>query len=312
MKTSCPLCKNETYDILGSRNEYSLACCKKCSFMFLLENFQYESAYNDNYFNNYHNPQSLVDVEAPKKEGAFSYLDNEEVHLNTYRTMLGFLNRRRSLKGKKVLDVGCAGGSGLKVAKEFGAIPYGVDVSPHAVSLCKDQGLTGVYLGELDEVPERNLDVVVMHDVLEHMQDPHANLKALNIMLKKGGVVFVKNNLFSNDLFSTNKEYFNRQFEPPYHCSYFSKDLMMKIFNQHGFRISYEKPRWVNQAFDIYGSLKRFLKPAQRKAFEENKKQRLAPELVAKYSSGSFLGRYLNDLFPSGYIFEKVKESEWK
>jgi hypothetical protein len=128
--------------------------------------------------------------------------------------------------------------------------------------------------------------------------------------MKPGGFVLVKNNLFSLDLFRRDKDYFSRQFEPPHHCSYFSKKHMLYLFKQHGFRLVYERPQWVDYLFRSYGFMKRMLNPGMREAFIENKRRRLNPDVALRYSKGSSLGRYLNDKFPPGFVFKKIKEDK--
>ncbi len=307
MKISCPLCNSRKLGMIGSRGEYVLSFCENCFFVFLSNDFSYKDHYNESYFGNYHNPQSLINS-AHSKKGDFSYLDNESVHLSIYRTIFNLLRRYREINGAKYIDVGCAGGSGLKMAKEFGAIPYGIDVSAEAVALTKKRGFMDVQQGELKDLDFSSFDIATLHDVLEHMQNPHSDISSLNKCLKMGGLVFVKNNIFSLDLFKNDQSYFERQFEPPYHCSYFSEKQMLNLFNSHGFELVYRKPLWVNRFFEAYSSLKRFIRPEMRRAFEENKKHRLDPARAATFSRGSRVGRYVSDLFPSGFIFEKTME----
>lgn len=307
MKRACPLCASTAYENVGSKGEFVLRACSVCSFLYLANEFDYRQYYDETYFKNYHNPQALTDS-SHIREGSFSYLENEQIHLDTYETMFGLLRRFTRLTGAHYLDVGCAGGSGLKVAARYGAVPYGVDVSEEALALCRSQGFTNLFLGELSSVIERDFDVVTLHDVLEHMQDPHANISALSALMKIGGLVYVKNNVFSRDKFRNDPGYFDRQFEPPYHCSYFSEELMLKIFREHGFKLVYRKPRWVQGVFETYGFLKRLVNPSMRAAHKENKLKRLSPDDAKRYSKGAGRGQWLNARYPSGFVFRKLKE----
>lgn len=306
LKNKCPLCDSQNISSLKERFGYTLAVCDDCDFMFVKEYFDYNDYYDKHYFDSYGDAETLFNKEL-KKEGDFSYGGSKSMHESTYKDIIGLIKRFKKIKNANFLDVGCAEGFGLLLAEKEGANVFGLDVSKDAIDECKKNGLNDVFVCELPQATVKDIDVVIMNDVLEHMQDPNKNLIALNKIMKKSGVVFVKNNLFSLDSFKNDENYFLRQFEPPYHCSYFSKERMIKIFKDHGFKLIYQKPKIVYLMFESYAFLKRVFSKKQRKMFVDNKKARLPKEISIQYSSGSFAGRFLNGLFPSGFVFKKVK-----
>ncbi|AKM83787.1 TPA: hypothetical protein DCZ46_00405 [Candidatus Campbellbacteria bacterium] len=306
IQDKCPLCHNKDIYDLRKRFEYTLSVCRGCDFMFVKEDFNYSDYYNRYYFDNYDNPEAFCSN--IKNDGTeVSYADNRNEHKKVYTNILLLLNRFKKLKNSNLLDVGCAEGYGLLVAKDMGSNVFGVDVSVDAINRCKEKKIRDVYSGELSELPVRNIDVVIMNDVLEHMRDPNKNLQALNKIMNESGVVFVKNNLFSLNSFKNDQNYFERQFEPPYHCSYFSKKRMIEVFNKHGFKLVYQKPKFVYYMFELYSFMKRLLSKKQRQMHCNNKKTRLSKKERNIYSTGSFLGRFVNEFFPSGFVFKKVR-----
>ena len=92
-----------------------------------------------------------------------------------------------------LLDVGCGTGFFLARAKEHFAI-VGVDPSPIAIQLCDDLGLDCVLPGtatDLSSVSEQHFDIVTLLDVIEHVDDDVAALRAAADALRPGGRVIV-------------------------------------------------------------------------------------------------------------------------
>ncbi|KKQ82358.1 MAG: Methyltransferase type 11 [Parcubacteria group bacterium GW2011_GWF2_38_76] len=275
--------------------------------MFVKEIFNYDDFYNSKYFRNYANSEALFDKNKDSIEGECSYEKNKDTHKISYEGGFRALKKSIDPRGATYLDIGCAEGYGVELAKNFGAIPYGLDVSKDAVEKCRESGLGDMFVGELSSCRFSNIKMATMIDVLEHMQDPVSNLRALNRIMETGGFVFVKNNLFSLDLFMNDNDYFLRNFEPPYHCSYFSESKMVEIFNDNGFKLVYRRPNFVLHVFQIYGYLKGLFNRKHRDLYMENKKKRLPGLMAKKISKGGFWGRKMEEFFPSGFVFKKIK-----
>ena len=102
---------------------------------------------------------------------------------------LADIETRRPERGR-LLDVGCATGVLLDVARAGGWDVTGVDVSDYAVDFCRSRGLT-VHHGDVESArfPSAHFDVVVMDDTVEHLADPRATLAELARLLVPGGLV---------------------------------------------------------------------------------------------------------------------------
>lgn len=83
----------------------------------------------------------------------------------------------------RVLDFGCAGGWILKNLDC--AERVGVELNPAAHAFCRENGVK-VY-SSLDQVTERNFDVIISHHCLEHVPYPLEALRAIRGLLKDGG-----------------------------------------------------------------------------------------------------------------------------
>ncbi len=92
----------------------------------------------------------------------------------------------------RLLDFGCGDGKFLRVAKALGADVTGVDVSASRTEDVRAAGLTILPdLDALDHAGSAPFDAVVLSQVLEHVEEPLALLRALRKHLRRGGVLFV-------------------------------------------------------------------------------------------------------------------------
>jgi SAM-dependent methyltransferase len=103
----------------------------------------------------------------------------------------GFLRDICHKLGKKspnILDVGCGTGANLEMLSQFGTAE-GVDVSPEALSFCRERGLNNVRLGQAEQLPypDNSFDIVTGLDVVEHLDDDVAGLREMARVLRPGG-----------------------------------------------------------------------------------------------------------------------------
>lgn len=91
-----------------------------------------------------------------------------------------------------LLDVGCSLGYTLKAAMGLGLPAVGVDISEHAVALCREQGLAAE-IGTLNEMPfgDGSFQLAVMKHVLEHTPRPREALREIRRIVRPGGGVLI-------------------------------------------------------------------------------------------------------------------------
>lgn len=105
-------------------------------------------------------------------------------------------------RGMRVLDVGCGPGSitvGLAAAVAPGEV-LGIDLADETVldsgrQLATEQGQSNVRFARADLFAlgeEAGFDVVYAHQVLQHLAEPVAALRAMHRLLKPGGIVAVR------------------------------------------------------------------------------------------------------------------------
>jgi 2-polyprenyl-6-hydroxyphenyl methylase/3-demethylubiquinone-9 3-methyltransferase len=100
---------------------------------------------------------------------------------------------RTPLEGKSALDVGCGAGLLAEPLARLGASVTGIDASPEVIEVARDhaarQGLAIDYRAGEVEALEGEFDLVTAMEVIEHVADPAAFLKALARRLAPGGLL---------------------------------------------------------------------------------------------------------------------------
>lgn len=98
------------------------------------------------------------------------------------------------VSGKRVLDYGCGVGTLLKVAKDCGAQPIGIEQSDAARETIRREGLADVFadiaaLRKAD--PAARFDWIILGEVIEHLRRPWEDLAQLREVLAPGGHIVV-------------------------------------------------------------------------------------------------------------------------
>jgi SAM-dependent methyltransferase len=112
---------------------------------------------------------------------------------------LDLMRRYVPLESRRVLDVGCGVGAFVRRLREFSPQVYGFDVDGTSVVKGAEQ-VPGLALAVGEHLPYQDdvFDVVLMHEVLEHVDDDLATLREVRRVLAPGGkaVVFCPNRLY--------------------------------------------------------------------------------------------------------------------
>lgn len=92
-------------------------------------------------------------------------------------------------KNKKVLDIGCAAGGSLALLRKKGALVTGIEISKDACRAAFKRFRLEVINKSLENIQlsDESFDVVMMFDVLEHLQRPGKALEHITDSLQMGG-----------------------------------------------------------------------------------------------------------------------------
>ena len=102
------------------------------------------------------------------------------------------LSQIGEVKNKKILDVGCGGGLVCEPLVRLGAKVTGLDADKQAITAAKnhanDMGLKIKYKCEAIEDHQKQYDVVLALEILEHVNQPQEFVKNCVSCLKPGGI----------------------------------------------------------------------------------------------------------------------------
>lgn len=123
----------------------------------------------------------------------FFEIENTHWWFVARRAILLTYLRHRLGTGQRLslLDVGCGTGAILAdAARLFDA--YGVDSSPTAIEYCRKRGVTNLFVGTIREYPATGtFDVILLLDVIEHIEDDLSVLRDAYARLNDGGHVLI-------------------------------------------------------------------------------------------------------------------------
>ena len=142
------------------------------------------------------------------------------------------------------LDVGCAIGDFMTVAKECVDTVVGIEVSSFASSQARKRGLANVIEADFLEVnlEKEQFDLVSMWDVIEHVRDPTATFSKAFNALKPGGYL----TLTTCNIESLFARCMGRRWHlmiPPRHLYFFSPTSIQTMLESMGFVLfSISKP----------------------------------------------------------------------
>ena len=136
--------------------------------------------------------------------------------------------------GGRLLDIGCAKGEFLNVARRHFDV-QGVEVS--ATALKEARAILGprVFAGDLLEAnfPEASFDVITLFSTVEHLAEPVAVLQECRRLLRDGGNLVIKTPNFS----SLNRRLLRggwSGYKLPEHCFFFSPRGIQRLFLRAG------------------------------------------------------------------------------
>lgn len=183
---SCKLCSSKKINKKFNIKDRSYYKCKNCGIVF------HNKIPVD--LNGIYNSELYYVKERQPTEEHFGY--NDYIYYRPYLEE-HFENiiielEKYSKKGR-LLDIGCALGFFINVAKRRGYEVTGIDISKFAVEYAKSNYNLNVFCGELKDFnfePDY-FDVVVLNDFLEHIINPQVLIKEVYRILKKRGVIVI-------------------------------------------------------------------------------------------------------------------------
>jgi 2-polyprenyl-3-methyl-5-hydroxy-6-metoxy-1,4-benzoquinol methylase len=239
----CHLCGQKTFQMLHSFDDFDLIRCKKCGLVatsLFLERSALAQTYSATYYKkrpDYYFNNVITNHTVTKENG----------NIRDFRNGLSLIAQYKS-KGR-LLDVGCALGTFLFLARQSGWDTYGVDISQYATHFARDALKLQVHTGELEEAkfPDKWFDVITLWDVLEHFPDPSRQLQEIHRILQDDGVVLMNTpneaaflRLLAWKMFRLTGgkiRYPLQKLYHRFHLYYFTSETLYSLLEQNGFTL---------------------------------------------------------------------------
>lgn len=143
---------------------------------------------------------------------------------------------QRFIASGRLLELGCAEGTFLKLAARAGFHAHGIEPDPVTSALARQCPDIVVFPGTLADAqyPAASFDVIVLFHVLEHLDSPRRTLHELHRLLRPGGILVIETpNIASLWFYLLGRRW--RQFIPD-HYYFFSPATLTRLLEESGFR----------------------------------------------------------------------------
>jgi len=179
----CILCESTNFKKIFTHQNSKILRCLECNFIFqrpLPTETQLKDMYQE---------EALLDN--PYFDGLKKNYDQNNPAVLVYKKELKFL--ADIIKPGKVLDIGCAYGVFLDIARNFGWQPYGIEISEKMADYARSQFNLPVIQGTIAETSYENnfFQLITLWDVIEHLSDPLGVLEKCYKALEKYGLILI-------------------------------------------------------------------------------------------------------------------------
>ncbi len=245
-RMDCILCGNaavlKTTNLSGYQRplKFSVYHCPNCDCAFNFPRVSSSKIYDNIYKNSSivpgYNRYWKYFNEVKQQNDPFSFLANSESTYWGVRQALKEIILDK--KNNKILEVGSGMGYLTYSLRKNGYNAVGLDISENAIQLAKDSFGEFYICSDVFDYSIRNAnkyDVVILTEVIEHVDDPIAFLGALHKLVKSGGRIIIttpnkslypKSTIWASDL-------------PPVHLWWLSENTLSYLAGKIGMNVSF-------------------------------------------------------------------------
>ncbi len=217
----CIICNNSKHNHLYK----GIVQCSNCGHVFANMNLtdeELQDIYRKNYFFGDEYSNYIADKISIQK--------NFQRRLEVLQKFID-IERHNSL-----LEIGCAYGFFLELAKRRFKVAIGLDISEDSIRYARN--VLGVDAYQSDflkyDFSDQIFDVVCMWDTIEHLRDPHLYIEKLSFMIPKDGLIALTTGDIDSLIARIQRDRW-RMIHPPTHIHYFSRRTISLLLNKYGF-----------------------------------------------------------------------------
>lgn len=197
-------------------------------------------------------PPDVTNTDAPDEE--YELVSYESTRTENYNTILDALAPRHP-RGSTLLEIGCADGLFLKLARERNGYQV-LGIEPNTKMMGGNPHREEVRQGFFPEAladREGTFDIIALNCVFEHVPDVDAMIESFKKYLAPGGSVMLNVPVASGFMFKVSRALFGVGFAYPFdrlwqkgfvspHLHYFSTGNLAALLGRHGLRLVAERP----------------------------------------------------------------------
>jgi 2-polyprenyl-3-methyl-5-hydroxy-6-metoxy-1,4-benzoquinol methylase len=229
-ETTCNLCGAKDARVMFHKRGHDFMQCRQCGLEWVhplpdMEKLR-ELYSSPRYFR----------TDSISQYGYSDYVRNKHLYVNLFNRRLDEILRHTNGRQGRLLDVGCATGVLLELARLRGWEVKGVDVSSYATEIARDYYRLDIFTGTLEEAnyDDDQFDVVVMDDLIEHVGDPSELVQESCRILAPGGLLTMntpnRGGLWHRLM---GRRWFH--YKQSEHLVFFSPKVMADLLNRQGF-----------------------------------------------------------------------------
>lgn len=230
----CNLCGSDDTEPVAEVDSFHIVRCRQCGLIYVNPRYR-EDVLEQLYTAEYYDHDGIKNGQA--FFGYDDYIADEENIRITFAKRLKTIER--FVHKGKLLDIGCATGFFLDLARTRGWEVVGSEVSAFAAQYARDRFGLDVHIGPLKDLhfDAETFDVVTMWDVIEHVADPLGDLQEVWRILRKDGLL----SLITPDCGSPIARLLGKRWEEMRrvreHIYFFSKRTMTEMLHRTGFEV---------------------------------------------------------------------------
>ncbi|MBN1348785.1 class I SAM-dependent methyltransferase [candidate division KSB1 bacterium] len=255
----CILCNSVACRTLHIKNMHEILRCDQCGFIFAkvsIDETDKESfvkkLYDKNYFegNAHWFDKNLGYGKNYFEEKGFDQTVNANRHLKKIEKLI--------LSKGRLLDVGCAAGFFLNVARQRGWEVAGLELSADAAAYAKAHFDLDISIGSFEtaSLPAASFDVITAWDVIEHLLDPLAFVENAARLLKNNGLMVLGTPNIGSLAYKFRKIRWI-QLKPPEHVCYYNPETLKRLLKNAFIEVKtqavYPQYSKVKFSFRAYG-----------------------------------------------------------
>lgn len=150
---------------------------------------------------------------------------------------------------RRLLEIGCAYGLFLDVARRDVPSVRGIDIAEEPVRHARDALGLDASTGDFLDAPDDEVDVVCLWDALEHLAAPHRTVEKIGRVTQSGALLA----LTTGDIGSWNARRGGKSWRlihPPTHLHYFTRTSLHRLLERHGFDVVYHRYAGFSRSVD--------------------------------------------------------------